>query len=72
MPDVLGTQRCLIHNLCLERNQDLVPLWVDNFISHERVVEASIRAKSKNRFKSCLYNMRGLSDVPGLIKTEEI
>ena len=25
MPDVLGTQRCLIHNLCLERNQDLVP-----------------------------------------------
>lgn len=25
MPDVLGTQRGLIHHLCLERNQDLVP-----------------------------------------------
>ena len=26
IPDVLGTQRCLIHSLCLERNQDLVPI----------------------------------------------
>ena len=33
------------------------PLWVDNFISHKRVVEANIRAKSKNRFKSYLYSV---------------
>jgi len=26
MPDVLGTQGGLIHHLCLERNQDLVPI----------------------------------------------
>ena len=26
MPDVLGTQRGLIHHLCLERNQDQVPV----------------------------------------------
>ena len=31
----------------------LLKLWVDNFVSHERVVEATCRAKSSNRFKSC-------------------
>ena len=26
--------------------------WVDNFVSHGRVVEACCKAKSRNRFKS--------------------
>ena len=30
MPDVLGTQRGLIHHLCLERNQDQVPYGDDS------------------------------------------
>ena len=36
MPDVLGTQGGLIHHLCLERNQDLVPFW-----EHSQVVKTA-------------------------------